>query len=136
MDRKVFWLRLSYWIGAVTDGLAVIPLLSPKVGNFLFGRVEFVAGPEYRYAMGMAASLVLGWTLLLIWADREPVARKGILLLTIFPVVFGIIAAQIYGVLNDFLAIERVIPLWIHLAVVSGLYIFSYFNAKDIDDTA
>ncbi len=136
MNRKVFWLRLSYWIGAITDGLAVIPLLLPKVGNFLFGRTDFVPGPEYRYAMGMAASLMLGWTLLLIWADRDPVARKGILPLTIFPVVFGIVIAQIYGVLNGFLAIERIIPPWIHLTVVSGLYIFSYFNAQDIEGNA
>ncbi len=134
MKRKVFWLRVSYWVGAVTDGLAVIPLASQRAGNLLFGRGDFVPrSAEYRYAMWMTAALMLGWTLLLIWADRKPVERKGILLLTIFPVIFGIVTAQIYGVLNGLLAIERIIPLWVHLAALSSLYIFSYFKARNID---
>lgn len=136
MDRKIFWLRLSYWIGAVTDGLSVIPLLSPRVGNFLFGRDDFVPGPEYRYAMGIAASLMAGWTLLLIWADRKPLARKGILPLTVFPVVLGLFTVQIFGVINGFLAVERVVYLWLHLTAVSALFIFSYVNARDVDDPA
>lgn len=40
--------------------------------------------PEYRYAMGLAAPLVFGWTLLLVWGDRKLIARRGILALTCF----------------------------------------------------
>lgn len=39
-----------------------------------------------------------GWTALLIWADRDPVARRGVLLLTVCPVVLGMAAAGAYAV--------------------------------------
>ena len=38
---------------------------------------NFAPGADYRYAMGMGASLMLGWTALLIWADRKPIERRG-----------------------------------------------------------
>jgi len=37
-----------------------------------------------------SASLMLGWTFLLPWADRRPVERRGVLLLTAFPVLVGL----------------------------------------------
>ena len=40
------------------------------------------------------------WAFVLFWADRKPVERKGILLLTIFPVVIGILIANIYAVIS------------------------------------
>ena len=40
--------------------------------------------------MGVGASLMLGWTFLLLWADRRPVKRRGVLLLTAFPVLVGL----------------------------------------------
>jgi len=76
-------------VGAIADGLAVIPMLFPDMGGFLFGISNFNPGIEYRYAMGVGASLMLGWAFLLIWADRQPAERKGVLLLTVFPVLFG-----------------------------------------------
>jgi hypothetical protein len=33
MKNKMRWLRISYWVGAVLDGLYVIPMLSPKLGG-------------------------------------------------------------------------------------------------------
>lgn len=56
----------------------------------MFGIEDFDPPVEHRYAMGLGASLMAGWTLLLIWADRKPVERRGVLPLTIFPVIFGI----------------------------------------------
>jgi len=39
----------------------------------LFLAPEQMGEIEYRNLMGLAASLMPGWTLLLIWADRKPV---------------------------------------------------------------
>jgi len=87
---------------------------------------------EYRLPMGLAASLVLGWTVLLIWADQKPVERKGILLLTIFPVISGLIVANLYAVGLGLFPVEKIIPssiLGVSLIVLMG---FSYFNARDL----
>jgi len=84
MDKKILMLRISYWVGAISDGLATLRMLFPRIGT----------GSEYRYALGLAAALMFGWTLLLIWADRKPMERKGILLLTAFPVCTSLLLAE------------------------------------------
>ncbi len=81
MKNQIIWLRISYWVGAVSDGFATYRMLFPKIAH----------GVEYRYALGLAASLMLGWTILLIWADRKPLERKGVLLITALPVVSGLL---------------------------------------------
>jgi len=44
----------------------------------------------YRYAMGLAGSLMLGWTILLLWADRRPAERRGVLMITNFVIRRGV----------------------------------------------
>ncbi|MBY9016647.1 MAG: hypothetical protein KGD68_13220, partial [Candidatus Lokiarchaeota archaeon] len=50
---------------------------------------------SYKYQTGTGAFLMLGWTILLIWADRNPIERKDVLLLTAIPVVVGIMVINI-----------------------------------------
>ncbi len=50
---------------------------------------------NYQYIMGVAASLMFGWTVLLYWASLDPIARRDVMLLTIFPVVLGLILTEI-----------------------------------------
>jgi hypothetical protein len=78
--------------------------------------------------MGMGAPLMLGWTVLLLWADRKPMERKSILLVT-FLVVLGEVATEIFGVVTGFIAIPAMFLTWVIQLIVSGLFIFSYWNA-------
>lgn len=120
INNKIKWLRISYWAGAIADLLMVMLFLIP----------ERMGEVEYRHPMGLAASLMLGWTFLLIWADRKPVERKGILLLTIFPVITGLLTAGIYAALAEISPFS--IPssvLGMTLIVLMG---FSYINARDL----
>lgn len=82
--------------------------------------------------MGLAASLMLGWTFLLIWADQKPFERKGVLLLTIFPVITGLIIANLYGVVLELFPITKTIPSAILGVSISVLMGFSYYNASDL----
>ena len=116
------WLRVSYWAGALTDAIAALRMLFPQLAN----------GVEYRYAMGLGASLVLGWTLLLIWADRKPVERKGVLLLTVFPVITGIIIAELYAYFTGFMELESVLPTVVYLLALSALMAISYLRAREL----
>jgi len=63
--RKITFLRISYWTGAIVDALAIIPLLSAKVAGMVQGTSNFNPGNDYMYAMAMAASLMAGWVSLL-----------------------------------------------------------------------
>ncbi len=98
--KRTLWLRVSCWVGAVADGLATLRMLFPAK--------EY--GVETRYALGLAASLMLGWTFLLLWADRRPLERKGVVLLTAFPVVTGLLLAEIYAVLAGLTTFRAMLP--------------------------
>ena len=98
----------------------------------MYGIPDFNPGYEYRYAMGLGASLMLGWTFLLIWADRRPVERRGVLLLTVFPVLFGLIISGIYAVMTGLISAGRMVPTWIFQGLITGLYLFSYVYTRDL----
>ena len=112
-NTQIKFLRASYWIGAIFDALVLIPMLSPRVASIAFGIPSFNPGSDYRYAMAIAASLMLGWVCLLIWADRKPVERRGVLLLTIFPVLTGLVISGVYAVTSNMIPINKMLPTWI-----------------------
>ena len=123
MKKKIIWLRISYWVGAIADGLAALRMLFPKITH----------GVEYRYALGLGASLMIGWTFLLVWADRRPMERKGVLLLTVFPVITGILLAEIYAVATKLITFEKMLPIGVLLVALIVLLSFSYFNAREME---
>jgi hypothetical protein len=47
--------------------------------------------------MGIGGTLMTGWACLLIWALQDPVGRRGVTLLTAFPVVFGLFLMALFG---------------------------------------
>ena len=49
-----------------------------------------------------------GWTLLLLWAVRKPIERRGVILLTAVPVVYGLLIVGLFGLLNG-----STLPVWI-----------------------
>jgi len=126
MDTATTMLRISFLVGAITDGMAIIPMVFPRIGSALFGGDSSRLGTEYRYAMGIGASLMAGWTALLVWGSINPIERRDILILTLVPVVAGIIAATVIAARNRLVLLSRVIPLWIHLGFMSILFVVSY----------
>lgn len=129
LPRKL--LRISYWIGAIFDALVIVPMLSPRIAGVAFGIPNFNPGSDYRYAMGIAASLMLGWVFLLLWADRKPVERRGVLLLTMFPVLTGLVISGVYAVSSSLIPINKMLPTWAMQAILALLFGFSYLNAKE-----
>ena len=108
-------------------------MLSPKIASVAFGIPNFNPGNDYRYAMYIAAALMLGWVSLLIWADRKPVERRGVLLLTIFPVVIGLIFSGVYAVTSNLIRIDTMLPTWIMQGILVLLFGFSYLYANKLD---
>lgn len=123
-------LHAAFWIGAITDGLAAIIMIFPALRVYVFGSENFEITPATRYVLGMGATLMLGWTVLLLWGSLKPVERNGILIITIFPVITGIVVAQIYAVSSGYIEMNRMIPLWIHLALISSFFLFAFIKSK------
>ena len=123
MHRKIRWLKASYLAGAVADvGIGILTLIPSRMGE-----------TAVTYPMGLAATVMFGWALLLIWAYRKPVERKGILVITIFPVIIGLLATGLYAVAAGIFPIGRIVPtstLGIGLIALMG---YSYLGARDLE---
>jgi hypothetical protein len=69
---------------------------------------------------------------LLFWADRQPVARKDILLITAtFPVI-GYYVFRIYSVAAGFVSFGRLVPTSVMQTTLLVLLINGYRNAQAI----
>lgn len=113
-------LRAVFLAGAVTDAIALLPMLLPSLAIRLWG-VHDVSG-SYRVAMGCAASLMLGWTILLVWASREPLERRAVAPLTLL-VISGIVVAEVVGTVSGILDAWRLVPTWCLQAVLIILFV-------------
>ena len=126
--NQIKLLRIAFILGAVTDAFALLPMIFPKLANIFWGFSDFSGA--YQYAMGYGASLMLGWTVFLIWAAQKPIERKYAAILTMI-VILGFVITEIFSVLSGFISIEHVIISWIMQALLFALYSWVYFYPKD-----
>ena len=137
-ETALWWLHLSFRSGAFVDFIMLFPMLIPKIGYFMFGindkeLQERMQSVEYNYAMYIGASLMCGWTILLIWGDQKPFQRKDLLLITIFPVIIGLAASGYYvSVAHNFVAIKEMIPIWCLQFLLCIIFIMSYTKASAV----
>jgi len=118
-------LRAAFVLGAVTDAFAVVPMLSPSMASLLWGFEDH--GGAYRFAMGYGATLMLGWTGLLLWAYQRPIERAFVAALTVF-VIWGLVLTEIVAVLSGHLPLWRMVPTWGLQAVLLGLFAGAYHH--------
>jgi hypothetical protein len=122
-------LRLAFLVGAITDAIAIFPMLIPPLARLLWG-FEDMSG-AYQFAMGYGASLMLGWTALLIWAYQRPMERKLVAALTVL-VVCGLVLTEIVAVISGHLEAWRMLPTWflqtILLCLFAGGFPYSKFR--------
>ena len=130
MKSKLKFIKMSIWAGIIADLLWAIGLFYPQLFVLLTGRAEFIVDLPVRLIMGIGGSLMLGWTCLLCWTLKKPVERRAVLLLTAFPVVFGIFAVSCISVAHGNSG-----SLWISmktLAIFVAMLV-SYYLACRID---
>jgi hypothetical protein len=76
--------------------------------------------------MGIGGTLMTGWTFLLLWAVKDPIERRGVIILTAFPVVFGMFIITLIQVING-----RTIIIWalVKTVILFTSMIYSYLLA-------
>ena len=122
-ERQERILRAAFLAGAVTDALALVPMLFPPMARLLWGFEDFSG--EYRFAMGYGASLMAAWTALLLWAYQRPLERSFVAALTVF-VIYGLVATEVAAVLSGHVAAWRMVPTWCLQAVLVALFAYAY----------
>jgi hypothetical protein len=122
--REEHLLRIAFLAGAVTDTGALLPMLFPKIANVIWG-LHDVSG-NYRFAMGYGASLMLGWTALLLWAYKRPIERRFVAALTML-VISGLVLTEVVAVRSSVLEAKRMIPTWCLQALLLVLFARAYY---------
>jgi hypothetical protein len=128
----VVWLRIAYWAGIIMDAIVSVQMLFPRLLLGAYG-IDLVPTPEFTFAMRYGAPLMIGWTVLLFWANRKPVERKDILLITAFPVVVGYVAIVIYAIAAGFATLGQMVPALVMQAVLLTLFTVGYWKAWQVD---
>jgi hypothetical protein len=124
LSTAIRWLRVSYLVGAVSDGLiGILMLLPSRMGE-----------AEFRYPMGLGASLMFGWVVLLLWANNKPMERKGVLIITIFPAITGLVATGIWAVQAGLFPMQKIVPSTILGLAMIVLMGFSYWRARVVEE--
>lgn len=113
-------LHAAYWLGILLDALAFFQMAFPELGKRMLG-AQIETGPEYVFAINLGAGLMLAWTLLLVWADRKPVERRMVLLLTMIVPAWNL-PTLVYGVRMGLLPLTGILPQMVVLSVVFVYY--------------
>ena len=126
----------SYWIGILADALATVLLFSPTVAGLVLQPQSFEVSASYLYVSRIAGALMLGWTVLLFWAQLDPVERADILLLTLFPVVTLLAVAAVLVAQSGAIPLSRLLPMFGLYIIIYGTFIPSFLWAKRQAHTA
>ncbi len=131
---RILLLRISFWLGAVIDGFVAVQLLLPNFWASFDGLKAYEPSASLNFALGIASALMFGWTFLLIWADRKPLERKGVLLLTVVPVILGLVLNNVLAVTSGLRPLQSTLP---ELGLQAGLvvlFVFSYLNVRRVTE--
>ncbi len=126
-------LRAAFLAGAVTDAGALVPMLSPRFADLLWGLHD--ESGTYRFAMGYGASLMLGWIILLLWAYRRPLERRAVAAFTAV-VIAGLIVAEVCAVQAGVVAGVRIVPTWVLQALLLALFAAAFYSGRSRDSVA
>jgi len=125
--KIIFWLKLAFLAGMITDALALIPMIFPPMAKIFWGFDNFTG--IYYFAMGYGASLMLAWTILLCWAYRKPLERRFIALLTGL-IIICFVVTEIVAVSNDYIQMSKIVPSFVLQAILLFLFIYSFINSR------
>ena len=113
MLSGIGFIKSIYWAAALVDGFVAAAMLDPRLIQPALGIATLPASPETGYALNNAAALMSGWTALLVWASLEPVKRRGVLLLTAFPVIAGLALSTLLGVRMGYIPLSGATRVWL-----------------------
>jgi len=120
--NKITWLKTSYWVGAIADFIFAIAVSLPL----------FSGGSNYVYSMGLFSVVAISWGILLIFATKEPVKCRWVLVPTM-------IVVALLGFVSMHALFLKLAPLYVTISrLVLGIFIFllmlvSYIKTKDLE---
>lgn len=136
MESKVLRLRAVCWIGAVVDLLFAIAMISPPLWSWMLGLSGYDPTLVHRLDMGVGASLMLGWTMLLLWASHNPIERRGVIALTIFPVITGLGITSALAIYTGVNSIGNLIWVFGMKVILVAIFAYGFHTARQLAEEA
>ncbi len=127
---RITTIKLCYVAGAVADALIGILLLFPALSAETLGLAEVPSRLSERLALQMTAVLLFGWTGLLLWGAQSPIERRGVLLLTISPVISGLALTVLLGWSEAYISTGGAETVWSMQALLVGLFAWAFLSAQ------
>jgi hypothetical protein len=131
MKKRIVILRITYIWGMIADLIEGIRMLFPKLFVESTGQV-IQNTPELSYGLMYGVPVMLGWTLLLFWANQKPVERKGILLCLI-PVIIGYIVIQTMGVVSGIYVLRNMLLPYVLETALLILSVTGYLLNRNVE---
>ncbi len=126
--KAIFWLKCAFMVGAVTDALALIPMLYSPMARFFWGFDGFTG--IYYFAMGYGATFMLAWTILLYWAYRKPLERRHVAFFTIL-VLIGFMTTEVVSIWAGYIHAGKAAPSLILQTAWLVLYSYAFIISRD-----
>ncbi len=129
-DKRTGFVRLVLWFGIAADFMNFLQYVFPEamLGNALSIADPII--PWMRFILIQAAALMAAWTMLLVWTDRDPINRRGVILLTV-PIALGMGFSFCYliaaGVISQLWIVFLAAPV-----TTAGLFFAAYLTACQI----
>jgi hypothetical protein len=124
-QKAVRSLRLTYRLGAAVDLMAAAQLAFPAAFGLSVG-----LGTEQRDA-GVAASLLVGWAVLMLWADRRPLQRRDVLALGVVPAVAGLLLGEASVAALRQSPVDPVVAVVLLQAAAAALFAWIWWRTRD-----
>lgn len=128
MKKRVLLLRIAYVWGMIADLFEGIRMSVPRLFIASSGTL-LKNGPELANGLLYGVPVMLGWTLVLFWANRRPMERKGVLLCLI-PVIFGYMIVQGVGIASGAYPASKLLMSYILQTVLLVLALIGYVSSS------
>lgn len=127
--KKIQMMKAICWVGVAADALWTIALVFPQLYGILTGNPDLQVDLSQRMALGIAGSLMAGWTLLLAWTAKKPVERRVVMALTAIPVIAGLLIVALTGVVNGNTSTTWI---FVKLCFIGIAMLWAYHSANSI----
>lgn len=126
MKKILVYVKVCYWIGIVLDAISAVWMYRDQLFNRSGLASINALSMVYLENAGIGAAFMLAWTILLFWASRRPVERRGVLLITAFPVLAGIMLNYVQLMLFGYITHVVLLVLLVIYIILIGLFSTAY----------
>ncbi|BDU49476.1 hypothetical protein [Haliovirga abyssi] len=130
MNKKLLIIKITLWWGIVADLFETIRMIFPQLFIKTTG-ATLSLNDGIRFTLLYGAPVMLGWIIILFWASRKPIDRRGVFL-CLMPVIISYFIVEIMSVNLGRLSLNQTIPTFILQSVLLSLTIISYIFAREM----